>query len=498
MRRVAAVADAGRAGSRWSSWWSCSAVSARAAAAPIARSGTRGSRRRLRSTCCRCSVHQPHGGARVARSSASTIATCSSSECSAECADWYISAISEQRDSRSAQQLGQHLVAQHAREHDVEVGQQPRAARDVGALHRGLLGRAGGARSSAICAVVSSPAARRDHRRLEHAAHLEHLARLVDARLGDARAARRLERDELVAAQLVQRLAHQRARDLEDVGDLLLGELGAGHQPALDDRGGDRFDDALRSRCRWPPARRRAPTAAACAGGGMTCSFGAARGIVAAVGDAERACFAMQSVYTFARHVKPFSRAPPPSSREPDGQTHHPRARHRQRLPGRRHGGRAVPAASRRRGDARCKRSTLNARRPRRRPAARRRRVRAGPLPAGVRGRRVLPRAAARNCRSRRSSTRCRSISAWRRRPHYHVPLLPARGPIRPTAAAEAAAQWCRDRTPPGIHAYIRRNCVYSSPRVAAEPGLTRSRRSLLTEPAVVRDCSGPAGRLMH
>ena len=35
-----------------------------------------------------------------------------------------------------------------------------------------------------------------DHRRLEHAAHLEHLARLVDAGLGDARAARRLERDQ--------------------------------------------------------------------------------------------------------------------------------------------------------------------------------------------------------------------------------------------------------------------------------------------------------------
>ena len=28
---------------------------------------------------------------------------------------------------------------------------------------------------------------------------------------------------------------------------LLLGELGAGHQPALDDRGGDRVDDALRA-----------------------------------------------------------------------------------------------------------------------------------------------------------------------------------------------------------------------------------------------------------
>ena len=41
-------------------------------------------------------------------------------------------------------------------------------------------------------------------------------------------------------------LAHQRTRDLEDVGDLLLGELGAGHQPALDDGVGDRSDDPVR------------------------------------------------------------------------------------------------------------------------------------------------------------------------------------------------------------------------------------------------------------
>jgi hypothetical protein len=86
------------------------------------------------------------------------------------------------------------------------------------------------------------------HRRLEHLAHLEHLLRFGHARLRDEGAARRLEGHEAVAAQLVQRLAHEGARNLEDVGDLLLGELGAGHQTALDDRRGDRVDDAASRR----------------------------------------------------------------------------------------------------------------------------------------------------------------------------------------------------------------------------------------------------------
>jgi hypothetical protein len=80
----------------------------------------------------------------------------------------------------------------------------------------------------------------------DHLAHLEHLARFFDAGLGHEGAPRRFQRDQVVAAELVQRLAHQRAADLEDVGDLLLGELGAGHQAALDDGGGDGLDDALR------------------------------------------------------------------------------------------------------------------------------------------------------------------------------------------------------------------------------------------------------------
>ena len=40
-------------------------------------------------------LHQPHGGARVAPRQRLDDRTCSSCECSAECADWYISAISD-------------------------------------------------------------------------------------------------------------------------------------------------------------------------------------------------------------------------------------------------------------------------------------------------------------------------------------------------------------------------------------------------------------------
>ena len=65
-------------------------------------------------------------------------------------------------------------------------------------------------RSSAICAGAELGGGALDHRRLEHLPHLEHLPRLLDARLGHARAARRLEGDELVAAQLVHRLADER------------------------------------------------------------------------------------------------------------------------------------------------------------------------------------------------------------------------------------------------------------------------------------------------
>src|SRR5215472_12833808 len=157
-----------------------------------------------------------------------------------------------ERDQRRAReqvglQLGEHVVAEHAREHDVEVGEQARAARDIGARHRRPLGlevraqlgdlRVGDRRTQAP-----------DERAFDHLAQLEDLPGLLDARHRDVRSARRLERDEAVAAELVQRLAHERARDVEDVGDALFGELGAGHQASFDDRRGDRLDDAPRRR----------------------------------------------------------------------------------------------------------------------------------------------------------------------------------------------------------------------------------------------------------
>jgi hypothetical protein len=84
-----------------------------------------------------------------------------------------------------------------------------------------------------------------NERTFEHGAHFEHLPCLLDAGHGHERAARTLQGHETVATQLVQGLAHQRARDLEDVAELLLRQLRAGHQPALDDGGGDGLDDAL-------------------------------------------------------------------------------------------------------------------------------------------------------------------------------------------------------------------------------------------------------------
>ena len=50
-------------------------------------------------------------------------------------------------------------------------------------------------------------------------------------------------RDQPVLRQLEQRLPHQRARDAEMVGQLLLGQLAAGLQPVLDDGARQRIDD---------------------------------------------------------------------------------------------------------------------------------------------------------------------------------------------------------------------------------------------------------------
>ena len=148
----------------------------------------------------------------------------------------------------------------------MEVGQQARAARDVGA--RDGLALVAQVRAQLRDLRIGDARGELAHQGgLDHRAHLEHLARLVDAGHRDEGAARRLERDQAVAAELVQRLAHQRARHLEDVGDLLLGQLGAGRQPALDDRRGDRLDDALRGARRHMLKRLGAARSARAAAG---------------------------------------------------------------------------------------------------------------------------------------------------------------------------------------------------------------------------------------
>ena len=151
----------------------------------------------------------------------------------------------------------------------------------------------------------------------------------------------------MIAAQLVERLPHEGARDLEDVGDLLLGELGARHQPPLDDRGGDRVDDALRA-----AGRRR--VGAACARGapaGARPAAGSPSGLAMLIGkygdSAICAVDVYAKVYTLCSDCNRNRGSERIRKEITDGQTQHACARHRQRLPGRRHGGRA--AAHRRR-----------------------------------------------------------------------------------------------------------------------------------------------------
>ncbi len=269
------------------------------------------------------------------------MATCSSCECSAECADWYISAISEQRVSRSTSiSASTWLPSMRASTTWKSASSRVRPPTSVRATAAASAFRC--ARSSAICASVIAGAQLLDHRRFEHRAHLEHLARLFHAGLGDEGAARRLQGDQPVAAELVQRLAHEGAADAEDVGDLLLGQLGARHQAALDDGGGDRFDDALRGpglhAVRPAPPRPR----------------GGARGLVAVavrgmVNWRAEGLARYPEVYTLCHVTQALA------SRSDYGKTHHARARHDARLPRRRHGGAPVPHGPRRRG-ARCSR----------------------------------------------------------------------------------------------------------------------------------------------
>ena len=84
------------------------------------------------------------------------------------------------------------------------------------------------------------------HLGFQHAAHGKDLLRLLNRRGGHKRAASGFEPDEAVLRQLKQRLAHQRARHAKVVGQLLLGQFGAGQQPVFHDGAGQRFDDVVR------------------------------------------------------------------------------------------------------------------------------------------------------------------------------------------------------------------------------------------------------------
>ncbi|MPN03189.1 hypothetical protein SDC9_150415 [bioreactor metagenome] len=141
-----------------------------------------------------------------------------------------------------AQQLCQHLVAHELGHAHVEVAQQLGALAHVIGFHGLFLGshmllegaNLGGA------ALLDKAA---HHFGLKHAAHGKHLACLVHRRRCHKGAAGGLEPDETVLRKLKQGLAHQGAGNSKVVGQLLLGQLGAGHQAMLDDGLGQAFDN---------------------------------------------------------------------------------------------------------------------------------------------------------------------------------------------------------------------------------------------------------------
>ena len=143
-----------------------------------------------------------------------------------------------------AQQLGQHLVAHELGHAHMKVSQQFHPAGGVLALQGRLLlfdmcfeRLDAGGRGSAH----KSPR----HLHLQHAAHGKHLPGLFYRRGGDKGAARRFQPDQAVLRQLKQGLAHQRARDAKVVGQLLLGQLGAGVQTVVNDGFGQGLNDRV-------------------------------------------------------------------------------------------------------------------------------------------------------------------------------------------------------------------------------------------------------------
>ena len=134
----------------------------------MARSATRGVQAQVALDIAQVRFHQPHRGARVALFE--------------RVDDGHVfflrmfgrmRGLVHQRDQRAArqqvgQQVGQHLVAEQASQHDVKVGQQPRAAGHVGARHRLAFGLQVAAQLGDL-RVGDHRAQPLDHRRLEHA-----------------------------------------------------------------------------------------------------------------------------------------------------------------------------------------------------------------------------------------------------------------------------------------------------------------------------------------
>ena len=86
---------------------------------------------------------------------------------------------------------------------------------------------------------------RTGHFGLQHAPHRKHLAGLAHRWGGHKGAARRLHLDQALLRQLKQGLAHQGARHAVMVGQLLLGQFGAGLQAVLDDGAREAFDNLI-------------------------------------------------------------------------------------------------------------------------------------------------------------------------------------------------------------------------------------------------------------
>ncbi|MNZ64843.1 hypothetical protein D3C78_830170 [compost metagenome] len=116
----------------------------------------------------------------------------------------------------------------------MEVSEQIVALADVGTVHGGLFRGDMGAQCLDLGRSDTGGKGAR-HLGFQHAAHGEHLARLLHRRRGNKGAARGLERHQPVLRELEQGLAHQRARHAEVVGELLLGQLGARPQFVFDD-----------------------------------------------------------------------------------------------------------------------------------------------------------------------------------------------------------------------------------------------------------------------